>query len=399
MSPNRATSQIKENLHRVFTETMGTPPDIVCFAPGRVNLIGEHIDYNGGHVFPCALTLGTYGAACARKDDRIRLYSLDFPQNGVIESSLSGLNSLADMKWGKYVLGVVLAFLEKGFPIPHGFDFVCQGTLPTKAGLSSSASLEVLAGTILRALFRIGNAEDPSELPLLAQRAENQYVGMNCGIMDQFASANGKADHAILLDCASLEFRYAPLNLDGYQIVISNTNKPHELVDSAYNDRRRECEDALRDLRTVIPSLPSLCALTPEQFEKHAAAIQSEISFRRARHAVTEEARTMAAFEALQRNDLSAFGHYMNESHVSLRDDFEVSCSELDYLTELAWDHASVLGSRMTGGGFGGCTVSIVKKEDVPQFIEYCGTAYRKTFGYDASFYTVTAGSGAGILP
>ena len=398
MDNHMITSQIKDELLDAFMEQMGSPADIVCFAPGRVNLIGEHIDYNGGHVFPCALTLGTYGAACARTDDRIRLYSLDFRESGVIECSLSELNKHTEPHWGRYVLGVVWAFLGKGFMIPHGFDFVCRGTLPAKAGLSSSASLEVLAGTVLRALFHVGNADDPSELPLLAQRAENEYVGMNCGIMDQFASANGKTDHAILLDCSSLEFRYAPLNLEGYQIVITNTNKPHQLVDSAYNDRRRECEEALKNLRTVIPSLPSLCALTPEQFKEHASVIRDGIPLRRARHAVTEEARTLAAFDALQENDLSAFGQYMNESHQSLRDDFEVSCPELDYLAELARNDSSVLGSRMTGGGFGGCTVSIVQSKAVPQFIESCGTAYRKKFGHDASFYTVTAGDGACLL-
>lgn len=377
---------------------MGAPADVVCFAPGRVNLIGEHIDYNGGHVFPCALTLGTYGAARARTDDKIRLCSVDSPKSGIIESSLSELHERNEPHWGRYALGVVWAFLEKGLPVPHGFDFVCRGTLPTKAGLSSSASLEVLVGTVLRALFEIGDPNDPAELPLLAQRAENAYVGMNCGIMDPFASANGKRDHAILLDCASLEFSYAPLRLEDCQIVISNTNKPHKLVDSAYNTRRRECEDALRDLQAVRPDLPSLCALTPEQFEDCAPAIQNDTLLRRARHAVSEEARTLAAFAALQKNDLSAFGQYLNESHLSLRDDFEVSCPELDCLAELAWDTPGVLGSRMTGGGFGGCTVSIVQNKAVPQFIENCGTAYRARVGYDASFYTVTAGDGAGVL-
>ena len=398
MNNDMITAQIKDQLCNIFAEKMGASPEIVCFAPGRVNLIGEHIDYNGGHVFPCALTLGTYGAARARSDGRIRLCSVDYQKSGIIESSLSELGKHAETHWGRYVLGVVWAFLEKGLHLPHGFDFVCHGTLPTKAGLSSSASLEVLAGTVPRALFHVGNPDDPSELPLLAQRAENEYVGMNCGIMDQFASANGRTDHAILLDCASLEFQYAPLNLNGYQIVIANTNKPHSLVDSAYNDRRRECEKALGYLRTAVPSLSSLCALTPDQFEAHASAIQGDILLRRARHAVTEEARTIAAFDALQKNDLSAFGHYMNESHLSLRDDFEVSCPELDYLTELAWSNSSVLGSRMTGGGFGGCTVSIVQKDAVPQFIEDCGTAYREKIGYSASFYTVTAGGGASIL-
>ena len=383
---------------REFQRITGREADAVCFAPGRVNLIGEHIDYNGGHVFPCALTLGTYGAAGRRADNLIRLYSLDFPDDGIIEADLSSLSSRAETRWGKYALGVVWAFQQNGLTIPHGFDFVCKGDLPAKAGLSSSASLEVLVGTVLRTLFDVGNPKDPAELPLLAQAAENKYVGMNCGIMDMFASANGRADHAILLDCASLDFRYAPLDLSDCQLVIANTNKPHELVGSAYNDRRAECEEALRDLRAVLPDLPSLCALTPPVFAEHEAAIRRDLPRRRARHAVTEEARSLAAFRALQENDLRAFGQLMNESHISLRDDFEVSCEELDVLAELARNTEGVLGARMTGGGFGGCTVNIVRSDAVPGFIENANEAYRKRFGYEASFYIASAGDGAGRL-
>ena len=387
-----------ENLKQSFQKITGTFPDVLCFAPGRVNLIGEHIDYNGGHVFPCALTLGTYGAAKKRADTKIRLFSLDFPEDGIIEADLHSIDARTETRWGKYALGVVWAFREHGLSVPTGFDFVCRGTIPAKAGLSSSASLEVLTGTILRALFSVGDRDNASELPLLAQKAENLYVGMNCGIMDQFASANGKKDHAILLDCETLDYHYAPLDLRGHQLLIANTNKPHELVGSAYNDRRAECEEALSDLRSVLPDLPALCALSPDEFSKHANAIRREIPLRRARHAVTEEGRTLAAFEALQRGDLSAFGALMNESHVSLRDGFEVSCPELDFLAEFAWNTEGVLGARMTGGGFGGCTVNIVRDDAVNAFIKEAGDAYLSAFGYEASFYSVTAGDGAGIL-
>lgn len=392
------SSDLVSQLSRSFRETMGYPEGVICFAPGRVNLIGEHIDYNGGHVFPCALTLGTYGAAARRTDNKIRLYSMDFPDDGILETNLSSIRTCTEKHWGKYALGVVWAFQEKGLSIPSGFDFVCKGDLPPKAGLSSSASLEVLVGTVLRTLFSVGDPADPAELPLLAQMAENQYVGMNCGIMDQFASANGKKDHALLLDCASLDFRYAPLDLQDCRIVIANTNKPHELVGSAYNDRRAECEEALSDLRTVLPDLPALCALTPADFDVHKEAIRRGLPRRRAAHAVSEEARTLAAFDALQHHDLSAFGRLMNESHISLRDDFEVSCPELDLLAELAWQTDGVLGARMTGGGFGGCTVNIVHQDALAVFTEKTNAAYRARFGYEASFYVVRPGDGAALL-
>ena len=395
---NFKETPIPSILSQSFREIMGYPADVICFAPGRVNLIGEHIDYNGGHVFPCALTLGTYGAAGKRDDDRIRLYSADFPDDGVLETDLSSIDSCPEEHWGKYALGVVWAFQKKGLLIPHGFDFVCAGDLPAKAGLSSSASLEVLVGTILRTLFSVGDPANPAELPLLAQMAENQFVGMNCGIMDQFASANGKKDHALLLDCAALEFHYAPLDLQDCRIVIANTNKPHELVGSAYNDRRKQCEEALSDLRTVLPDLPSLCALTPDRFDSCKDAIRSGLSLRRAAHAVSEEARTLAAFDALQHNDLYTFGRLMKESHISLRDDFEVSCPELDLLAELAWNTEGVIGARMTGGGFGGCTVNIVRQDAIPHFMEKANETYRTRFGYEASFYVVSAGNGAAVI-
>ena len=489
---------MKEKVIRAFRDAFGKDNSavvkdngaVVGFAPGRVNLIGEHTDYNGGHVFPCAITLGTYGAARKRSDRKIRLCSLNDPEThviqndagsndtesaissdretnancmhyNIIESSLDDLKPLEDDGWTSYVMGVIWAFQEHGKAaagtsdvgksagdadtgksagdaecgkelIDYGLDILIGGDLPAGAGLSSSASLEVLIGNLLKQLFGLDVSEQ--EIALLGQTAENKYVGVNCGIMDQFASAMGKEDHAIFLDAATLEYEYVPLSLGDKKIVITNTNKKHSLNDSAYNDRLRECSEALADLNNstddmladfngatnealanldggenselldeaenkhtvnvTASKIQALGDLTPDDFDGVKSHINDEICLRRARHAVTENQRTKDAVVALKSGDLAAFGKLMNESHVSLRDDYEVTCPELDLLAESAWEIPGVIGSRMTGGGFGGCTVSIVEADAVDEFCEVLGKKYREAFGYDCTFIIASAGSG-----
>ena len=365
----------------------------IFFAPGRVNLIGEHTDYNGGHVFPCALTLGTACAVRLRNDRALRLYSLNFPDAGVIETTLDRAEPLPGNCWANYVLGVLRAFAEAGHRPDRGLDAAFLGDIPAGAGLSSSAALEVLVGTALKALFDF--PVSATEVALLGQRAENEFIGLSCGIMDQFASAMGKRGCAIFLDTETLECSYAPLRLDGTRLLIVNSMVKHALAGSAYNDRRAECERALAALRAVRPALPSLGALTPEAFDALAEAIRDPVCRRRARHAVYENARTVAAFDALQRGALDDFGALLNASHRSLRDDYEVSCPELDALAALAWDSPGCLGARMTGGGFGGCTVNLVSGGAAEKFKETIRRAYREKTGLEPQIYTVSAGDGA----
>lgn len=363
----------------------------VYFAPGRVNLIGEHTDYNGGHVFPCALSIGTYGVARLREDRKLRFYSVNFPHLGVIESSLEDLVPDPKADWTNYPKGVMWAFGQKGMEMPAGLDLVLYGNIPNGSGLSSSASVEVLTGFILRDLF--GFDVTNQDLALIGQFAENQYNKVNCGIMDQFAIAMGKKDHAIFLDTADLSYEYAPIKLEGAKIVIACSNKKRGLADSKYNERRSECEEALAELQTQVAA-KSLGDLDEETFEKYSFAIGSDIRRKRAKHAVYENRRTVRAVEALKAGDVAAFGKLMNASHVSLRDDYEVTGVELDTLVEEAWKVEGVIGSRMTGAGFGGCTVSIVKDEAVDEFIAKVGEAYLAKIGYAADFYVVEIGDG-----
>lgn len=387
---------IVKELREAFREVFGVPASRVFFAPGRVNLIGEHIDYNGGHVFPCALTLGTYGAVRRREDRMIRMYSLDQAETGVLTASLDDLVYREADGWSNYVKGVVWAYEKAGFFLSSGFDFMCRGTIPKQSGLSSSASLEVLTATALTGLY--GFPADPVRDAKLSQEAENVFVGMNCGIMDQFASAMGKKDHAIFLDTADLSYRYVPLHFTEEKLVIINSNKPHQLTDSAYNERRSQCEAALKELRGILQKRPgeirALCDLTPEDFEAAAGRMKEETCRRRARHAVYEDARTKKACEVLEAGDLAAFGRLMNESHRSLKEDFEVSCEELDILAEEAARCPGVVGARMTGGGFGGCTVNIVKKEALSGFMEEMVRRYRERVGYEPSIYPADIGGG-----
>ena len=388
---------MKKKLFDMFAELFGDSEGArFYFSPGRVNLIGEHTDYNGGHVFPCALTLGTYGAARKREDNKIHFYSMNLNSFGVVEASLDDLTNKKEYNWANYPLGVVWAFKEKGHTITSGFDMVIWGNIPNGSGLSSSASLEVLTGVILTDLFEIKDLS-MTDLALIGQYSENNFNGCNCGIMDQFAVAMGKKDHAIFLDTSDLSYEYAPCILDGAKIVITNSKVKHSLVDSAYNDRRNECAAALKALQSEL-DIQVLGDLTPEEFEAHKSLIKDEIQLQRAKHAVYENQRTIDAVTALKAGDIESFGKLMNQSHISLRDDYDVSCEEIDILVDLAWKIPGVLGSRITGGGFGGCTVSIVKDESVDTFIETIGKTYLEKVGHEAEFYTVDIGDGASRL-
>ncbi|MEF2653341.1 MAG: galactokinase [Blautia sp.] len=388
---------MQKELMQKFYEIFGNEGDVRSyFAPGRVNLIGEHTDYNGGHVFPCALTIGTYGIARKREDNKIRFYSANFSKLGVIETSLDDLVPSEKAGWTNYPKGVMWTFEKRGYKLTSGVDFLIWGNIPNGSGLSSSASLEVLTGVMLRDLFGFDEIT-MQDLALIGQYSENNFNGMNCGIMDQFASAMGKKDCAIFLDTSNLNFEYAPVKLPDAKIVITNSKVKHSLVGSAYNDRRNECETALKDLQKVT-DIQTLGDLTEEEFEAHKDAIQDSVCRVRAKHAVYENQRTIKAVNALKENNIEEFGRLMNASHVSLRDDYEVSCEEIDILVDLAWQIPGVIGSRITGGGFGGCTVSIVKNDAVDTFIDTIGKQYKEKVGHEAEFYVVEIGDGAGKL-
>lgn len=383
---------IWEEVLAKFKELFGDEGEIgVYFAPGRVNMIGEHTDYNGGHVFPCALTIGTYGVARKRDDKKLRFYSMNFEQLGVLESSVEDLKPEKEADWTNYPKGVMWAFGEKGMKVEQGMDLVLYGNIPNGSGLSSSASVEVLTGFILKDMF--GFDVTNQDLALIGQYSENKFNGVNCGIMDQFAIAMGKEGHAIFLDTATLKYEYAPIKLENAKIVISCSNKKRGLGDSKYNERRSECEAALAEIQEVV-GINTLGDLTEEIFEQSKNAIKDEVRKQRAKHAVYENQRTVKAVEALKSNDVKLFGELMNASHVSLRDDYEVTGIELDTLVEEAWKIDGVIGSRMTGAGFGGCTVSIVKDEAVDTFIKEVGAAYEAKIGYAADFYVVEIGDG-----
>ena len=388
---------MKKKLFNKFAELFGSADQAhFYFSPGRVNLIGEHTDYNGGHVFPCALTIGTYGAARRREDRLIHFYSMNLDRFGVVEISLDDLSYNSKYNWANYPLGVVWAFAEKGYRLENGFDMVIWGNIPNGSGLSSSASLEVLTGVILTDLFGITDL-NMTDLALIGQYSENNFNGCNCGIMDQFAVAMGKKDNAIFLDTSTLKFEYAPIELEDAKIIITNSKVKHSLVDSAYNDRRQECSDALAALQREL-DIESLGDLSPADFEANKGLITDPVQQKRAKHAVYENQRTIDAVAALRAGNINRFGELMNQSHISLRDDYAVSCDEIDILVDLAWKIPGVIGSRITGGGFGGCTVSIVKNDSVDIFIESIGKAYKEKVGHEAEFYTVQIGNGASRL-
>lgn len=388
---------MQRELMEKFKEVYGEGGEIrEYFAPGRVNLIGEHTDYNGGHVFPCALTLGTYGLARKREDRKLRFYSANFTKLGVIETSLDDLVPSDEAGWTNYPKGVMWAFEKRGVKFDTGMDFLIYGNIPNGSGLSSSASLEVLTGLMLKDMFGVEQFS-MQDLALIGQYSENNFNGMNCGIMDQFASAMGKKDCAIFLDTSTLNYEYAPVVLKDARIVITNSKVKHSLVGSAYNDRRNECETALEELKKVI-DIKTLGDLSEEEFEAHKDAITSDICRKRAKHAIYENQRTVKAVKALKEDNVEEFGRLMNASHVSLRDDYEVSCEEIDILVDLAWKIPGVIGSRITGGGFGGCTVSIVKNDAVDTFIDTIGKQYKEKVGHEAEFYVVDIGDGAHVI-
>jgi galactokinase len=383
---------ILDNLVNDFKKVFGTKEGIrTFFAPGRVNLIGEHTDYNGGHVFPCALDLGTYAIACKRDDSKIRLYSRNFEDLGIIEADVSHLVYDKKHDWANYPKGVVKMFKDAGYKIQTGFEVLFFGNIPNGAGLSSSASIELATSILLKGLFNLDI--DMIEMVKLSQKSENEFIGVNCGIMDQFAIGMGKKDHAILLDANTLKYEYAPVKLDGISIVIANTNKRRGLADSKYNERRSECENALKKLQEKL-NISSLGDLSEERFEANKYLIKNEIERRRAKHAVYENQRTIKATKALNDGNIELFGKLMNESHISLRDDYEVTCSELDILVESSWKNGAI-GARMTGAGFGGCAVNLVPDNKLTEFIEKVGKEYEEKIGYEADFYVVSIGDGA----
>jgi len=379
-------------LEQKFKEVFGKDAEQQFFAPGRVNLIGEHTDYNGGNVFPCAIDRGTYGLVSKRADRNFRMYSENFADLGVMEFTLDELVNDKKHDWANYPKGVIKMFVEEGFKIDSGFDFLVSGNIPNGAGLSSSASIEMLTGIVLKDLFHL--SIDPIAMALLGKKVENLFIGVNSGIMDQFAIAMGKKDHAILLDCNTLKYDYVPVVLKDEVIVIANTNKRRGLADSKYNERRAECDEALAELQTKLP-IKALGELSIEEFEANKDLIKSPIRQKRAKHAVYENQRTLKAQKELSAGNLAEFGKLMNQSHISLRDDYEVTGVELDTLAALAWEQAGVVGSRMTGAGFGGCTVSIVKKDKVDDFIKNVGEAYKNKIGYAADFYIAAVSEGA----
>lgn len=379
------------NLKEKFFEVFGENSEKEFFSPGRVNLIGEHTDYNGGNVFPCAIDRGTYALIKTRNDNRFRMYSENFEKMGVIEFSLDKLENEKAHDWANYPKGVIKMFIDAGYKIDKGFDILFYGNIPNGAGLSSSASIEILTAVILKNIF--GLNIDMIEMVKLGQKTENLFIGVNSGIMDQFAVGMGKKDHAVLLDCNTLKYDYVPVILKDEVIVISNTNKRRGLADSKYNERRGECETALKDLQEKL-DIKALGELSIEEFEENKELIKNEVNRKRAKHAVYENQRTIKAQKELSTGNLEEFGKLMNQSHESLRDDYEVTGKELDTLVELAWKQDGVIGSRMTGAGFGGCTVSIVKKDKVDEFIKNVGKGYKEKIGYDADFYIVEVSEG-----
>ncbi len=383
---------MKKNILEIFSKTFNYEEGVrTFFSPGRVNLIGEHTDYNGGNVFPCAISFGTYGAISLRDDKVVRMYSGNFVDKGVISFNIDNLRNEKEHDWANYPKGVIEILRQNGYNVQQGFDMVVFGNIPNGAGLSSSASLELLMAVMINEIFKFNI--DRVELVKFCQMSENDFIGVNCGIMDQFSIGMGQKNRAILLDCNTLIYKYSTVDLKDEVIVIANTNKRRGLADSKYNERRRECEKALRELQGEL-KINSLGELTEEEFEKNKHLIKDEIRIKRAKHAVYENQRTLKAVNALEENDIVTFGKLMNESHSSLRDDYEVTGKDLDTLVELALNHEGTIGSRMTGAGFGGCTVSIIKKDKVEDFINVVGQKYKEIIGYDADFYVANVGEG-----
>lgn len=388
-------TKIVTNLEATFQTVYNQEADYVFFAPGRINLIGEHIDYSGGHVFPCAITFGTYAAVSKREDRKVRFYSKNFADLGTFEFDLDHLVYDEADSWTNYVKGVLAMMLEDGLELAYGFDVVYDGNIPNGAGLSSSASLEVVSAVIADHINELNLPK--MDIVKIALRAENDFVGVQCGIMDQFAVTMGKKDTAMLLDTKTNDFEYAPLDLKDHVIVIMNTNKQRGLSDSAYNERREQCDAALEILNTVKDE-EFLCEHDLETLNENKELFEDELVFKRARHAITENLRTVEAAEVLSNDDLEAFGELMNQSHTSLRDDYDVTGKELDTIVAAAQKQDGVYGARVTGAGFGGCGLAIVKEDQVDTFIEAVGKEYKEVIGYAADFYIASPGPGAGLI-
>lgn len=381
-----------QKLEKTFTELFGEAEPQIFFAPGRINLIGEHTDYNGGNVFPAAITLGTYAAARKREDRQLNFYSLKLPEKGVISVSLDHLEYKKEDNWANYPKGMIKFLKEAGHTIDQGLDIVYHGDIPNGAGLSSSASIEVLTGVVVEQLYDL--TLERLDLIKTGQKVENEYIGVQSGIMDQFAIGMGQKDTALLLDTHTLEYERVPIKLENEVIVIMNTKKRRELADSKYNERRSECEQALKELQQVLP-VSSLGEMDEAAFDAHQHVLTDETLVKRARHAVYENGRTLKAASALKAGDLQAFGRLMNESHISLRDDYEVTGKELDTLVEAAWKQPGVIGARMTGAGFGGCAIALVEKTQVDTVIEQVGKQYESAIGYPGEFYIASISDGA----
>lgn len=374
----------KEAISAKFNQIFNTEAEEVYFSPGRINLIGEHTDYNGGHVFPCAISLGTYGGYRNREDSVVKMFSGNLADTGVIEFDVNDLDFDKKYQWSNYLRGMMLELRKLTQDYENGFELYLEGDLPDGAGLSSSASIEMLMGTILNEQFELHI--DPIEIVKAGQRVENNYIGVNSGIMDQFAVEMGKRNEATFLDTNTMEYDYSPLDLGKHIILIMNTNKPHELVNSEYNTRRSECEQALSLLQTKL-NIKALGELSNDAFDQYTYLIHDETLIKRARHAVFENQRTIAAKAALNKGDLNLFGRLVSASHISLQYDYEVSAPELDLLVNEAWKHDGVLGARMIGGGFGGCAIALVEKDQVDDLIETLGAKYQEKIGYAADFY------------
>ncbi len=394
-------SSLKHKFLNVFKEELKGQGQVsikTFFSPGRVNLIGEHIDYNGGMVLPCAINLGTYAVVSRRHDEQVKMMSLNFEEMGILTFDLKSIQNNPDMDWGNYPMGVFNEIIQMGHAIQTGFNILFYGDLPNGAGLSSSASIEVLTGVILNTYLELGI--DKTEMARLCQHSENTFNGVNCGIMDQFSISQGAKDHAILLNCDTLEFELVPADLGDYRLIIINSNKKRGLVDSEYNIRRKECEIAFGLIKGSFEKrkLNYLCDLSPQEFLEIAHVLTEDSVYKRAHHSVTENFRTQRSKEALSAGNLIEFGEWMYSSHESLKNFFEVSCSELDVIVTLSREVRGVLGARMTGAGFGGCAIALLEKSQCDRYIDYVGKAYKETTGLSADFYIAEISNGSGVV-
>ena len=378
-----------DRMERIFQQKFQEDP-IIFRAPGRVNIIGEHTDYNEGYVLPAAIDKNAYLGISRRKDREIHLYSLDFEQDFV-----SSLDELQPVKegWPNYILGVVDQYLKKGHVLA-GLNIVLAGDVPIGSGLSSSAAVESATAVSLNEVFNLGL--EKMELALLGQKAEHDFAGVRCGIMDQFASIFGKKDHVIKLDCRSLQYEYLPVDMEGCSIVLFNTNVKHSLASSEYNTRRLQCEEGVAMIREHVPDVNSLRDVTLEMLENF--LIKNEIVFRRCHYVVRENLRLLEAEEMIKKRDLRGLGNLMFQSHQGLSKEYEVSCKELDYLVDVVKDLPGVLGARMMGGGFGGCTINIIRNENLQEVIDRITPAYRQDMNLDLSVYIAQTGDGAARL-